>query len=524
MSLALDKNIAKTGTRFRLFAQPRHLPAFSKPETVVISLPPNQVKPGPEDNRMFVADAIDKRPYGFVGGGSPQWKGPRHAAVQPAADGHFDKIDVDSREFSCATMYATVRRVLDIWEDYFGHRIEWFFSFAFDRLELIPSVEWDNAQSGDGFLEFGFGRTPFGGIDHSSPFCQNFDVLAHELGHNILFSEVGFPSSAGSDTEEFGGFHESGGDLTALVACLHFNSVVDHMLKNSRGNLFTVNELDRMGELPGGREIRVAFNNERMSTVSSEPHHLSLPLTGAIFDIFDDVFQKKLVANGLISADLARRSTHGLAPNSDLPKIQTEFDQAYAGHEAGFKETLLEARDYLGRILAKTWGRLNPNNLTYDGVGRALLAADLTEGGEHQKNIRECFAWREITIPNPSFLTRRVLSLKHDKATGHQLPDIASPEAVAAASKVEVAFEGSVIAVHVLVDGKEIPLNGSGDKHSGKKSLVLSGSKVPLSLEFAAPVSTRWSLAVTIDSKKVFSDEGLSNDDPFRIKRSITLA
>ncbi len=127
---------------------------------------------------------------------------------------------------------------------------------TFERLELIPVIGWDNAQSGYGFLEFGFGRRATGGIDHTAPYCQNFDVLAHELGHNILFSEVGVPDS-GRETGEYGGFHESGGDLTALVACLHFNSVIDHLLENSSGNLFTVNELDRLGELPDGREIRV---------------------------------------------------------------------------------------------------------------------------------------------------------------------------------------------------------------------------------------------------------------------------
>ncbi len=82
---------------------------------------------------MYVVDALDKSPYGRFTG--PPYEGESRPPVQPGADGHFDKIDVDSREFSCATMYATVRRVLDIWEDYFGKTIQWHFRLHFDRLK-----------------------------------------------------------------------------------------------------------------------------------------------------------------------------------------------------------------------------------------------------------------------------------------------------------------------------------------------------------------------------------------------------
>jgi len=426
MSMQLDAELAQSGTRFRLFAQARYLAAFSVPETVYVSTPPDVIQSGPADERMFVVDAINKRPYGGAGG-QPQWQGQRRDPVRAGTDGHFDHIDINSREFSCATMYATVRRVLDIWQDYFGHRIDWFFEVDFQRLELIPVIEWDNAQSGYGFLEFGFGRLPCGGIDHQTPYCQNFDVLAHELGHNILFTEVGVPSSSATETDEYGGFQESGGDLTAIVASLHFNSVVDHMLLNSKGNLFSVNELSRLGELPDGREIRVAFNYERMSTVSTEPHDLSLPLTGAIFDIFVDRFQKELVARGLITPELARRSTHGVAPNSDLPAIQAAFNQAYTGHEEAFKTALLVARDYLGRLLAITWSSLSADNLSYHRVGRALLTADQTlTQGANRDSIRECFAWREITLNNPAMLTRRVA----DWYMEHHVPAAVSHPAV----------------------------------------------------------------------------------------------
>jgi hypothetical protein len=399
--MRLDAAIAETGTRFLIFAQPRFLRFFEQPEVVTITIPPNQMLPGPADDRMYVKDAINKRPYQFDG---PPYRGPSNPPVSPGTDGHFDRLDVNSREFSTATMYATVRRVLDIWEDYFGRRIEWHFRIDFEKLELIPLINWDNAQSGYGFLEFGYGRTPSGGIDLTRPYCQNFDVLAHELGHSIIFAEVGIPNN-NTNTDEYGGFHESAGDLVAMISSLHFNKVVERLLENTKGNLFTTNELERIGELSEVRQIRELFNYERMSTVSREPHDLSLPLTGAIFDVFVEVFQKELVQAGLISEELARRSFHSPDENEDDNAIQAEFASAYSGKQQQFKEAMLKARDYLGALLAHAWNQLSPDNLTYIKVGLQLMNSDLSvSGGQHQNTIRECFAWREISFPTNSLV------------------------------------------------------------------------------------------------------------------------
>jgi hypothetical protein len=412
MSLELDRRLAETGTRFRIFPQPRFLlksdgsgPLFPEPEEVIISVPPAAMQPGPADDRMFVVDAVSKLPYNQLF--RPPYRGESRPAVKSGPDGHFTHLDPNSREFSAATMYATVRRVLDTWQDYFGHLLQWHFESDFARMELIPLIEWDNAQSGYGFLEFGFGRTPSGTIDHTRPYCENFDVLAHELGHSIIFSEVGIPSSPTDDAIDYFGMHESSGDLVAIIGSLHFNSVVDHLLGTTKGNLLTINGLDRVGELSDSREIRVAFNARRMSDVGNEPHQRSLPLTGAIFDTMVEVFQQDLVDKGLISDDLRVRSTQLPGSAQDLAQIQADFEAAYAGNEAAFKDALLQARDYLGRLLAVTWGNLSPDFLTYHDVLRGLMRADreLT-GAANQPIIRDCFAWREIAPVPTSILLR----------------------------------------------------------------------------------------------------------------------
>lgn len=412
MSMSLDKQLESSGTKFLVFPQPQFLHPHVEPEVVVVSVPPAEIQPGPGDDRMFVIDAVGKLPYSEFTG--PPYAGKHNAPLEAGPDGHFIHLEPGTREFACATMYATVRRVLDIWEDYFGRRISWHFETDFERLEMIPLIEWDNAQSGYGFLEFGFGRAANGTIDFSVPYCENFDVLAHELGHSIVFAEVGTPAQPDDPAIDYGGMHESAGDLVAIVSVLHFDGIVTRLLDTTCGNLFTVNELDRVAELSENREIRLAFNSLRMSDVGTEPHDRSLPLTGGIFDILVEAFQKLLVSRGLISEELAAESTPGPHAGTDTDAVQAEFEAAYRGNEAGFKEALLEARDYLGALLAKTWSNLSPDFLTYHGVLRALLRADrdpTVSGGHLQQTIRECFAWRGIG-PVPGSLLLRPHTLK----------------------------------------------------------------------------------------------------------------
>jgi hypothetical protein len=146
--------------------------------------------------------------------------------------------------------------------------------------------------------------------------------------------------------------------------------------------------------------------------VGKEPHERSLPLTGGIFDVFVEVYQKILVAKKLITDDLAKRSGQTFGNQAELEKLTKEFDKTYSGNEQTFKLALLEARDYLGALLAQTWGSLRPPNfLTYHDVLRAMLRADRTLfGGANQDTIRSCFAWRGISlIPGSVLLTPRSL-------------------------------------------------------------------------------------------------------------------
>jgi hypothetical protein len=153
---------------------------------------------------MYVVDALEKpRPYEYPF--LPPYTGRALPPVAADASGHFDYLQVDDPRFRSAHMFGTVRRVLDVWERYLGHPVVWHFGRFRPQLELVPYVDWENAHAGCGFLETGYETDEQG---RRQLHCLNFDVLAHELGHLIIYGVVGTPAPE-TETVEYFGFHES---------------------------------------------------------------------------------------------------------------------------------------------------------------------------------------------------------------------------------------------------------------------------------------------------------------------------
>lgn len=389
-------NIQRGGTRFRLFPQPPFLETFAEPETVIVSSPQGSVGPGPADHRMYAVDPIGKQlAYGPKkdGRGSgtvflPPWRGDALPPALPDADGHFDYIPVEWPEFEAAHLFAAARLTLDIWEGYLGHPVQWHFHRHYDRLELVLQRNLEgNAHMGYGFLEVGFHRADDGEIH---PFSLNFDLVAHEVGHCIVFALMGAPDS-GAEQSEYYGFHESAADITALIAALHFNSVVDELLTKTRGNLYTFNIANRIAELSGNEQIRSAANKLTMHQFADgweDEHNLAQPLTGAVFDILVDIFHEELLERNLISAraeDLSDRMENDPDYHDVLQPL---FDEAYQGAEDGFRAALFDARDTVGAYMIETWRLLSPDYLGYDDVADKLRAVDrMLNGGRYRRII-----------------------------------------------------------------------------------------------------------------------------------------
>ena len=389
------------GTRFKLYPQPDFPDELQEPEVVTVSSPAGSLGEGPSDHRMYTIFPIGKAaPYGInphPGGDAPMppWTGDVYPPAMPDAQGHFDYLQPGTPQFEAAHLFGTVRFVLDIWEGYFGRQIPWHSARHYDRLELtiLPSLE--NAYSGYGFLEIG-GDRKHGGY---RPFSLNFDVIAHEVGHALIYSEVGVPDLSRT-TGEYYGFHESAADLVALISSLHFNSLVDRLLHTTSGNLYRLNSITRMAELSGNAQIRIAANDVRLSEFEHgwiKEHQLSQPLTGAFFDILVDLFHECLLDYGAIDAYMEDLSDELLATPQYEPVMQALFDRAFALNPDAFKMALIDARDILGTFLADTWQQIDRNSLNFVDVARVFEAVDRAHtGGRFARLIAGNFAMRDI--------------------------------------------------------------------------------------------------------------------------------
>ena len=404
-SAVLDSDSVRSrgGTRFRLFPQPPFLKHYRKPVVVRLSPRAGSVRPGPADARMYVIEPIGKqRPYGIVPGpfGSPfmylpAWDGPIRPPAMPDAEGNFDALEIGTPAFDAAHVYGCVRWTLDIWERYFGRPLEWYFARDYDSLEISLYPDLDNSQAGYGFLEIGADRSE----GRPQSFGINFDVVAHEIGHLMIYSLLGVPEIDES-TGEYNGFHESAADLVAMIAAAHFDPVLDELFANTRGNLYALNELNRFAELSEQTQIRLASNAVKLSAFRDgwrDEHQLALPLTGAIFDILCDIYHRLLIERGLIGRALVRlvEEEHRLGENE--ARIQAGFDEAYARGPNGFRKSLCDAREILGQYLSETWQRLTADDFSYVMLANTMLEVDQELGdGRFWGAIDSSFRWREF--------------------------------------------------------------------------------------------------------------------------------
>jgi hypothetical protein len=399
------------GTRFRLF------PVYAEempPETVEIPSVAGSIGPGPSDHALYVAVAAAKRePYDPPRYGPP-YRGPLLPAARPDPEGHFDHLPVATPQFLGAHQFGSMRYTLDIWEHYLGHRVEWWDSHVHQRTELIPLVDWPNAQSGPGFMETGIWQGEDGNVQ---PYALNFDVIAHETGHQILFSQVGVPA-ADRIGASFLAFHESFSDLVALIAVMHFPSVLTRLLEQTQGNLYVLNLVNRIAETSAHTQIRLAANTTRMDDVADitltadgswldptgqarNQHWIAAPLTGAIFDVLVEIFQDILVVEGLIpdTADAQGWTLEDV--EAAFAALNQTFSAALARFDTEFVSVISTARDTVGRALAHVMLTVRPEGLSFEEVAARFLESMEAQGyGPLMPAMLGHFLWRGID-PGP---------------------------------------------------------------------------------------------------------------------------
>lgn len=197
----------------------------------------------------------------------------------------------------------------------------------------IPLTQWFGGPSlnvvldKDFALDANYDRTALNffhgpGVTGTVFTCESADVSCHEMGHAVL--DAFKPGLWGVASQEAAAFHESFGDISALMSAILIPSLRASILAANGGNLYTKSRLSRLAEQLGSalraqdpdlaevdclRSAINSFNyqdpttlpsNAAMSTLSSEPHSFSRIFTGAFFEI--------------LAASLAAKATNPGAP------------------------------------------------------------------------------------------------------------------------------------------------------------------------------------------------------------------
>ena len=133
--------------------------------------------------------------------------------------------------------------------------------------------------------------------------CDSSDVVIHELGHAML--DAIRPDFWNMAAFEIGAFHESFGDIVALLACLNYDVCINSLLKSTNNDLSKSNFASQLAEQFGialkiGNSLRNALNSYNYVDPETLPydgdgliqeiHSFSQVWTGAFYELLTEFF------------------------------------------------------------------------------------------------------------------------------------------------------------------------------------------------------------------------------------------
>jgi hypothetical protein len=343
---SFDLSVASTErepfTTIKVLAFPQD-PFVSQPE--IMQLTASDIQVGLSNNQFRIQD-------------------PLAANAKPNDEGNYI-YGVGTPEFDQVNSFFYATRTLRMFEKYILHLIPW--GFEGKRLIINPHAGIDaNAFYSEQVQSVAFFSFDVNGKRvHSS---QSPDVVCHEVGHAIL------DGIRDLYNESFGlasnGFHESFGDIAAILVALQNRTLINRLLEITKGNLRQDNLISALAEQLGtGLHVtdedprndkifylRNAFNDfvhipydhlefiteNDLTLLGSEGHSYSRLFTGTFYDILIGLYESlsnELGQHGALSqaCDLAGRilvrgiemGPIGEHSYSDLALVMLDADRVY---------------------------------------------------------------------------------------------------------------------------------------------------------------------------------------------------
>lgn len=186
------------------------------------------------------------------------------------------------------------------------------------NLSVIPRAGNDlNAYYDRAYLKFFYFVNP--NTKKTLYTCQSADIVAHEFGHAFL--DILRPELFNRQSYEAWAFHESFGDITAILSIMQWEQVIDRAIAQTNGDLMQSNIISRLAEemgqtvyeLTGGKEGNLAFalrdavndfyyvepeklkDDTNDNVLSRECHNFSRVWTGAWYEVMVKMYQQNVV-------------------------------------------------------------------------------------------------------------------------------------------------------------------------------------------------------------------------------------
>jgi hypothetical protein len=299
-----------------------------------------------------------------------------------AQDGKFVYTPEDRRHYA-ANAFAAVHKAVAVFQQAYGSPIQW--ATGRPQLEVTADAgEQLNAYYSRWEGGLFFFHSQDAQTQEKVYSAGSGEVVAHEAGHALL--DAIRPGYFEAWSPDAGAFHESFGDLLALLISLKEDRVLDRVSEQTGGDLSRPNLAAALGEqlgrainhsagqnVTGGDYTRNAINrlvwqdpatlpdSAPPEQLSSEVHNFSRLWTGAFYDVLTGICHEK--------------QAQGMDPRS---AIAATADEGLA-------------------MLARQMKASPEGNFTYRDMAHALLKSEAEgNGGKYSALIGRAFAARQI--------------------------------------------------------------------------------------------------------------------------------
>lgn len=279
----------------------------------------------------------------------------------------------EDRRHYAANAFAAASRALTIFEEAWGKPIAW----ATGRPQLEVTADQGKALNAH-YSRWDHGIFFFHDVDAQTGdtvyTAGSGEVVAHEIAHAILDGLR--PAYFSAWSPDAAAFHESFGDILAMLVSLHDDRVLDRVVEQTGGDLSRPNLAAAMGEqlgralnhqsghnLTGGDYTRNAIHNlvwqdpvslpdsAPADQLSSEHHSFSRVFTGAFYDLLTGICQQKQGEGQDPRAALASTAREGVAMLARMLAASPEGDFTFKDMAAALLQS--EREHHQGRYSAQ---------------------------------------------------------------------------------------------------------------------------------------------------------------------------